>query len=112
MKLLTVLIALVLSVLAIPAFAEEVLPTAVNIDFMTMVIGLWSALNAFERVIAALYLLVPVFSIIVSLTPTPRDNLLLGKAYKLLELFALQVFRAKQTPGLKIDRNLVDRALK
>lgn len=111
MKLLTVLLALVLSVLAIPAFAEEALPTAVNIDFMTMVIGLWSALNAFERVIAALYLLVPLFSLIVSMTPTPRDNLFFGKyIYPLIELLAINFFKVKQKPGdesaLKVDKSV------
>lgn len=39
---------------------------------------------------------VTVASIICALTPTPVDNKLLGKAYKFVELLALNILKAKQ----------------
>ena len=35
-------------------------------------------------------------SIVVAATPTPRDNQILGKIYKVIEFFALAVGKAKQ----------------
>lgn len=36
-------------------------------------------------------------SLVCSLTPTPRDDALLAKVYKLVELAALNIGKAKQT---------------
>jgi len=35
-------------------------------------------------------------SIVVAATPTPRDNQVLGKIYKVIEFFALAIGKAKQ----------------
>jgi hypothetical protein len=35
-------------------------------------------------------------SIIVAATPTPKDNHILGKVYKVIEFFALTIGKAKQ----------------
>ena len=35
-------------------------------------------------------------SIICALTPTPRDDAMIGKLYKILELCALNIWKAKQ----------------
>ena len=35
-------------------------------------------------------------SIICALTPTPKDDAMIGKLYKILELCALNVWKAKQ----------------
>lgn len=35
-------------------------------------------------------------SIICSLTPTPKDDAMIGKLYKILEVFALNIGKAKQ----------------
>lgn len=40
-------------------------------------------------------------SIICSLTPTPKDDVLIGKLYKFIEVLALNIGKAKQTPGGK-----------
>lgn len=37
-------------------------------------------------------------SLIAALTPTPRDDLLFGKLYKLVDALALNVGHAKETP--------------
>ena len=40
-------------------------------------------------------IVVTVASIIVAVTPTPKDNALLGKAYKCVEVLALNIWKAK-----------------
>lgn len=40
-------------------------------------------------------------SLIAALTPTPRDDLLLGKIYKLVDALALNVGHAKEVPPNK-----------
>tara|TARA_Y100001937_G_scaffold44193_1_gene62240 strand:+ start:1534 stop:1698 length:165 start_codon:yes stop_codon:yes gene_type:complete len=40
-------------------------------------------------------IVVMVASIIVAVTPTPKDNELVGKAYKCLEVLALNIWKAK-----------------
>ena len=39
---------------------------------------------------------IAVCSLIAALTPTPKDDVWIGKAYKLLEVLALNVGKAKQ----------------
>ena len=41
-------------------------------------------------------IIVTVASIVVAVTPTPKDDELVGKAYKYLEYFALVIGKAKQ----------------
>jgi hypothetical protein len=40
-------------------------------------------------------IVVTVASIIVAVTPTPKDDALVGKAYKCLEVLALNIWKAK-----------------
>tara|TARA_R100001443_G_scaffold83424_1_gene90247 strand:- start:1 stop:219 length:219 start_codon:yes stop_codon:yes gene_type:complete len=40
-------------------------------------------------------------SIICSLTPTPKDDALIGRLYRLIEIAALNIGRAKE-PGVKL----------
>lgn len=40
----------------------------------------------------------------VALTPTPRDDEILGKIYKIVELLALNIGRAKQMPPNSVER--------
>ncbi len=42
-------------------------------------------------------------SLIASLTPTPKDDTVVGKLYKLLDLLALNVGKAKETGETKKD---------
>jgi hypothetical protein len=39
---------------------------------------------------------IAVCSLIAAMTPTPKDDVWIGKAYKLLEILALNVGKAKQ----------------
>ncbi len=67
-----------------------------SIEFVGYLFGAWQSLGAVGRVVGVLWALVPVFSLIVSLTPTPRDDQLWSPVYKLLEKLALIFFKAKQ----------------
>ena len=40
-------------------------------------------------------------SIIAAITPTPKDDVWIGKLYKLIDLCALNIGRAKMKPGDK-----------
>ena len=40
-----------------------------------------------------------VSSIVASLTPTPKDDVWIGKLYKLIDLLALNIGKAKNKPG-------------
>jgi len=42
-------------------------------------------------------------SLIASLTPTPKDDTAVGKLYKLIDLFALNIGKAKDTGESKKD---------
>lgn len=53
---------------------------------------------AIERALAVATALVTVASVIASVTPTPRDDTVLGQLYKVLEILALNVGRAKESP--------------
>ena len=43
--------------------------------------------------------IVTVASAIAALTPTPKDDSIVGKAYKFIDWFALNVGKAKNKPG-------------
>lgn len=58
-----------------------------------------AAVNAaLERALAAATALVTVASLVASLTPTPRDDTFLGKLYRVIEILAINVGRAKEAP--------------
>jgi hypothetical protein len=42
-------------------------------------------------------IIVTISSIIAAMTPTPKDDVWIAKLYKLIDLFALNVGKAKQT---------------
>jgi hypothetical protein len=57
-----------------------------------------------KEVLAGIVTAVVTFaSLIASLTPTPKDDTAVGKLYKLVDLLALNVGRAKETGDLKED---------
>lgn len=51
-------------------------------DFLVNLVGIVTAV-------------VTVSSIIAAITPTPKDDVWIGKLYKLIDLFALNILRAK-----------------
>ena len=46
-------------------------------------------------------------SAIAALTPTPRDDRFLGQLYKVVDLIALNIGHAKETPPNKIPRDFL-----
>ena len=60
------------------------------IDFIYMV---WNVIQAIPIVIT-------VCSAIAATTPTPKDDILWGKIYKWIDLFALNIGKAKEKAGL------------
>ncbi len=51
-----------------------------------------------DTLVGIVTLIVTLASLIASLTPTPKDDTFVGKLYKLLDLLALNVGRAKEKP--------------
>ena len=51
-----------------------------------------------ERAVTFATALVTVASVVAAMTPTPRDDTVLGQLYKVLEILALNVGRAKDAP--------------
>jgi len=51
------------------------------------------------QIVAILTGLVTVASAIAALTPTPKDDHIVGKVYKFIDWFALNVGKAKDKPG-------------
>ena len=51
-----------------------------------------------EALIGILTSVVPVASAIAALTPTPKDDTIVGKVYKVVDLLALNVGKAKDKP--------------
>jgi hypothetical protein len=83
---------------SLSACATEVVPQ--GITFFSILIETWSLLPLYAQIIGVLWLLVPVFSLIVSLTDTPTDDNLWGKwIYPILEKLAVVTFKTKQKPG-------------
>lgn len=54
--------------------------------------------NNASTIIEAALAVIAAASAITALTPTPRDDEFIGKAYKILEWLALNVGRAKEIP--------------
>ena len=48
------------------------------------------------NIVAIVMLIVTVSSIIAAVTPTPKDDVWIGKLYKLIDICALNVRKAKQ----------------
>ena len=73
---------------------------AQGITFFSVLTETWVLLPWYGQVIGVLWLLVPVFSFIVSATDTPTDDNLWGKwIYPIIEKLALVVFKSKEKPG-------------
>ena len=49
------------------------------------------------NIVMTITIIVTVSSIIAAMTPTPKDDVWIAKLYKLIDLFALNVGKAKQT---------------
>lgn len=73
----------------------------VQVDYQAMAIMLWhmkDSLPWYTLAPVLLWLLAPMFSIIVSITPTPKDDTAWSVIYKWLELNALNFWKAKDQP--------------
>jgi hypothetical protein len=85
------------SFMSLTACASEL---AEGVTFFGILVETWALLPLYAQIIGVLWLLVPVFSVIVSLTDTPYDDNLWGKwIYPILEKLALVTFKSKQKPG-------------
>ena len=58
-------------------------------------------MEAISNIIGLITLIVTVSSIVAAITPTPKDDVWIGKLYKLIDLFALNIGKAKNKPGDK-----------
>lgn len=66
---------------------------------METVIGVASAIYSQPEVfVQACFALIALASIVTAVTPTPRDDIFIGKLYKLLEAIALNIGHAKDAP--------------
>lgn len=84
----------------LPVQANEVI--AEQIDFIDMALVLWNMRNDLPWYILlplVTWLLSPLFSLIVSLTPTPKDDTAWAFIYKWLEMNAFNFWRAKDKPS-------------
>ena len=85
------------SFMSLTACASEL---AEGVTFFGILVETWALLPLYAQIIGVLWLLVPVFSVIVSLTDTPMDDNLWGKwIYPIIEKLALVTFKTKQKPG-------------
>tara|TARA_R100000234_G_scaffold118796_2_gene100041 strand:- start:202 stop:375 length:174 start_codon:yes stop_codon:yes gene_type:complete len=50
-------------------------------------------------IISVVTAVVTVSSIIAAITPTPKDDVWIGKLYKLIDALALNIMKAKNKPG-------------
>lgn len=64
----------------------------ISIDAVT------GAFDAMPSWLSALSGIIAAASAVTALTPTPRDDRIVGKAYRLLDLLALNIGRAKDSP--------------
>ena len=58
-------------------------------------------METFANTIAIIMAIISVSSIIAAVTPTPKDDVWIGKLYKLIDLCALNIGLAKKKPGEK-----------
>jgi hypothetical protein len=61
----------------------------------------------FEQILLVLTSIVTAASTIAALTPTPADDAFIGKAYKVIDILALNFGKAKDKPA---DAAVVDKA--
>ena len=50
-------------------------------------------------IVGYITLIVTVASLVAASTPTPKDDVWIGKLYKLIDLLAINVGKSKQKPG-------------
>ena len=65
-------------------------------DILINFLAQWGKLPLIVQIVGVLMALHPVASAIVALTPTPRDNNILAKVYKVVEALSLTVGKAKE----------------
>ena len=53
-------------------------------------------MGTLANIVAIVMLIVTVSSIIAAVTPTPKDDVWIGKLYKLIDICAFNVWKAKQ----------------
>jgi len=53
-------------------------------------------LDTIMKIVSVVPWVVSICSLVASLTPTPKDDVLIGKAYKVIDWFALNIGRAKE----------------
>jgi|TARA_R100001163_G_scaffold11410_1_gene10445 hypothetical protein len=58
-------------------------------------------MQTFANMMALIMAIISVSSIIAAVTKTPKDDVWIGKLYKLIDLCALNIGRAKMKPGEK-----------
>ena len=58
-------------------------------------------MQTFANMMAIIMAIISVSSIIAAITPTPKDDVWIGKLYNLVDMMALNVWKAKQKPGEK-----------
>ena len=58
-------------------------------------------MEAISNIIGLITLIVTVSSIVAAITPPPKDDVWIGKLYKLIDLFALNIGKAKNKAGDK-----------
>ena len=58
-------------------------------------------MQTFANMMAIIMAIIRVSSFIAAVTPTPKDDVWIGKLYKLVDMMALNVWKAKQKPGEK-----------
>jgi|TARA_Y100000356_G_scaffold95061_1_gene80451 hypothetical protein len=58
-------------------------------------------MEAFANIIAIIMAIVTGASIIAAITPTPKDDVWIGKIYKLIDVMALNIGKAKMKAGDK-----------
>jgi hypothetical protein len=58
-------------------------------------------MEAISNIIGVITLIVTISSIVAAITPTPKDDVWIGKLYKLIDLFAFNIGKAKNRAGNK-----------
>ena len=53
-------------------------------------------MEAISNIIGLITLIVTVSSIVAAITPTPKDDVWIGKLYKFIDLLALNIGKAKE----------------
>ena len=54
---------------------------------------------AIMEIVGYITMIVTVASLVAASTPTPKDDVWIGKLYKLIDLLAINVGKSKQKPG-------------